>query len=187
MVQGDYQSDLSNDVPYMSVDQSVTPFTAPMNPGGGIPQQWPQDSQGLNIPFSSEQVMAPMTGASNMNTPLSGHQALKTETKVPVSQGGPEFVQLGGDNKLLSLSNILTENIDMGMSLPSLPSIGEEFPNNMQMGMAVVAAEETVQSSDSPTTTAPEAQPQQTPNTSAASLNRRIGESTDMLKSLQNN
>ena len=212
-----YQSDQSNDATYMSVDAAMTP----------PPQQWTVTGQdvsqnggvgnAMNIPFSSEQVVAPMTSVASehMNIPPLGgggdQQVFKTENKLPPvsTAGGPELVQLGDNTKLFSLSAI-----DMGMSLPSLPSIGEEFPgvgNTVQLAAVdMVAAEETVQSSEAPPTSGAAAQPEvkRSPggsgvpvsaavsaavnmpteqSLSLASLDRRIGESNELLRSLQKN
>ena len=76
----------------------------------------------------------------------------------------PTDVTAGLEAKLLQgmpgrslVNNLIQEGYDTGFSLPSLPSVGEDFPSDMQSEVVIanetgqgVAAEETVSSSDAP-------------------------------------
>ena len=80
----------------------------------------------------------------------------------------PTDVTAGLEAKLLQgmpgrslVNNLIQEGYDTGFSLPSLPSVGEDFPSDMQSEVVIanetgqgVAAEETVSSSDAPPPTA---------------------------------
>lgn len=119
-------------------------------------------NNGFNIPTSGSGGGAAL---NNMLPPWSQAQVISSMAAPAVGTSGAttnltNMSVMMGDNKLAVgslVNNLLQEGYDPGMSLPSLPSIGEDFPSNMQSEVVMlneggqgVGAEETVASADTP-------------------------------------